>query len=141
MSPRSSVLGSTVGGRATCPAGVTVTITAAHNARFGSACIVCLLRRRCTTAKDGRVLHLHPHHTLLAAARQFARSEDFDTVYRQHRPMAERTIAWLVRGANRELRYRGVARNTLWWSHRCAAINLQRLLSLSLTWNQRWAIA
>lgn len=55
--------------------------------------------------------------------------------------MIERTIAWLVRGTNRPLRYRGLDRNKIWWSHRCAAINLQRLVSLGLTHRSAWAIA
>ena len=54
--------------------------------------------------------------------------------------MIERTIAWLVRGTNRHLRYRGVERNQLWWSTRCAAINLARLVNLGLTHtNGTWA--
>lgn len=47
--------------------------------------------------------------------------------------MIERTIAWLVRGTNRPHRYRGLDRNQLWWSHRCAAIDLQCLVGLGLT--------
>ena len=62
--------------------------------------------------------------------------------YRQHRPMVERSIAWLVRGTNRRLRYRGTERNRLWLGHRVAAINLQRLINLGLTHSaQGWAIA
>jgi hypothetical protein len=117
-----------------------VTITPRRNARFGANCATCPLRQRCTTATDSRVISLHPHHDLLAAARVFARTDDFEATYRQHRPMVERTIAWLTRGTNRRLRYRGVERNQLWWSHRCAAINLQRLTNLGLTWNNRWAV-
>jgi IS5 family transposase len=127
-------------GIATCPAGITVTITPARAARFGRRCADCQLRPRCTTATDGRIIHLHPHHGLLAAARAQARTDEFQTIYRRHRPMIERTIAWLVRGARR-LPYRGVNRNRLWWSHRCAAINLQRLVNLGLTHHDTWAIA
>ena len=126
----------------TCPAGVTVHITAARAARFGANCATCGLRSLCTTAKDGRVLVLHPHHDLLAAARAFATTDDFDTTYRRWRPMVERSLAWLVRGTNRRLRYRGIERNRIWWSLRCAAINLQRLITLGLTRNpSTWAIA
>jgi len=46
--------------------------------------------------------------------------------------MIERTIAWLVRGQNRKLRYRGIERNALWLSHRAAAVNLMRLVNLGL---------
>ena len=52
--------------------------------------------------------------------------------------MIERTIAWLVRNNHRRLRHRGVERNRLAWSHRCAAINLQRLLALGLGHDGRW---
>jgi hypothetical protein len=45
--------------------------------------------------------------------------------------MIERTIARLVRGPNRKLRYRGIERNRLWLSHRAAAVNLKRLLGLA----------
>jgi hypothetical protein len=123
---------------ATCPAGVTVTITPARNARFGAHCARCALRRHCTTAKTGRILHLHPHHDLLTAARVFADTDAFEKAYRTHRPMVERTIAWLVRGPNRRLRYRGVNNNRLWWAHRCAAVNLHRLLNLGLRWDNGW---
>ncbi len=63
-------------------------------------------------------------------------------VYRQHRPMVERTIAWLVRGGARKVRYRGVARNDQWLHHRTAALNLRRMLTLGLTRSASgWAIA
>ena len=126
-----------------CPAGVAVRLTAKGRADFGAHCAACPLRRRCTNARDGRVIVLHPHHRLLAAARAQAATEAFDAVYRRWRPMVERSLAWLTRGANRKLRYLGVERNQLWWSHRCAAVNLQRLLALGLVVGEDggWAIA
>jgi hypothetical protein len=45
--------------------------------------------------------------------------------------MVERSIAWLVRGARR-LPYIGLQRNKLWLTHRCAAVNLKRLIVLGL---------
>lgn len=128
-------------GCATCPSGVTVHITRARHANFGTNCATCPLRHRCTTAIHGRALRLHPHHDLLAHARTFAKTDDFDATYRQHRPMVERSLAWLVRGPNRRLRYRGTTPNRIWWSLRCAAINLQRSITLGLTWNNGWVIA
>lgn len=126
----------------TCPAGVVVPLSDARRARFAPHCRTCPLRRRCTTAKAGRVIVFHPHHRLLAAARAQAHSEAFDDTYRRWRPMVERTIAWLTRGTNRRLRYLGVERNRLWWSHRCAAVNLQRLVKLGLVrLDGAWAIA
>ena len=125
----------------TCPEHVTVAITASNSARFGSHCHSCPVRSRCTNAKAGRVIVLHPHHDLLAAARQQADTDAFDEIYRQQRPMIERTIAWLVKDNNRRLRYRGTDANRLGWSHRCAAVNLKRLLALGLTHNRGWTIA
>jgi hypothetical protein len=107
----------------TCPENITVALTVSGTARFGSNCATCPVRARCTTATRGRVVRLHSHHDLLAAARRQAGTADFDTVYRQHRPMIERTIAWLVKDNHRWLRYRGIEANRLGWSHRCAAIN------------------
>jgi IS5 family transposase len=129
-------------GTVTCPAGITVQITTRRHARFGRHCHDCAQRPRCTTATRGRVITLHRHHGLLAAARAFAATDAFTDPYRQHRPMVERSIAWLVRGANRRLRYRGTGRNRLWLTHRVAAINLQRLVNLGLTHRpDGWAIA
>lgn len=125
----------------TCPEEITVAISPKGSARFGGHCKTCPVRSRCTTATGGRVIALHPHHSLLAAARAQADTDAFDAVYRQHRPMIERTIAWLVRDNHRRLRYRGIKRNQLGWSHRCAAINLKRLLALGLTHDNGWTIA
>jgi hypothetical protein len=127
-------------GSVTCPAGITVTITPARVAYFKRHCNNCKLRHRCTTATGGRTITLHPHHDLLAAARAHANTDAFHTSYRQHRPMIERSIAWLVRRCRR-LRYRGTDRNRLWLAHRCAAINLQRLVNLGLTHHDTWTIA
>jgi IS5 family transposase len=127
-------------GTVTCPEDITVTISAKRSARFGAHCATCPVRSRCTNAKNGRVIVLNTHHTMLAAARRQADTDDFDTTYRQHRPMIERTIAWLVRDNHRRLRYRGIKRNQLGWAHRCAAINLKRLLTLGLTHDHGWTI-
>jgi IS5 family transposase len=125
----------------TCPEDITVTITPRGTARFGAHCTDCPVRKRCTTARAGRVIKVHPHHALLAAARVFADTDTFDDTYRQHRPMIERTIAWLVKDHWRRLRYRGIDANRLGWSHRCAAVNLKRLLALGLTHhNGTWTI-
>jgi hypothetical protein len=122
-------------GTVTCPNGVTRRITAARNVVFGVACRSCPLRGRCTTANHGRSLSIHPHHTLLRQARHaWATDEDLRATYRQHRPMVERSIAWLIgpKGRCRQLRYHGVDANN-WWLHtRMAALNLRRLLNLGL---------
>jgi IS5 family transposase len=117
----------------TCPAGHTITIAAKGSATFGVRCRGCPLRDRCTTAKDGRILHIGEHDSELVEARRAWRDGDFTTDYRQWRPMVERSIAWLVARGHRRVRYRGIERNQLGLSHRVAAINLRRLVNLGLT--------
>jgi hypothetical protein len=56
--------------------------------------------------------------------------------------MVERSIAWLVAGGNRKVRYRGITKNHAWLQTRTAALNLRRLLNLGLTRHDgSWAIA
>ncbi|MFK5634928.1 IS1182 family transposase [Ornithinimicrobium sp. LYQ103] len=125
----------------TCPAGTTRTVSPKGNATFGAACTGCPLRARCTTAKDGRTITLGEHHHLQREHRRRAQDPDFQAVYRQHRPMVERSIAWLTRGARR-VPYRGVTKNDAWLHHRAAGLNLRRLLRLGLTLQDgTWAIA
>jgi IS5 family transposase len=125
----------------TCPAGATRDITRAGNAIFKTACRGCALRERCTNSATGKTLHLRPHDALQRAARASARNTDWLNEYRQHRPMVERSIAWLTRG-NRKVRYRGVAKNDHWLHHRTAALNLRRLINLGLDrTGNTWAIA
>ena len=101
----------------------------------------CPLRRRCTTAKQGRTIHLHPHEDELRAARR-AITRSFQESYRRWRPMVERSIAWLVADSCRRVPYRGIKRNDLWWSVRVAAVNLRRLLAFGLARrDQSWVLA
>lgn len=124
----------------TCPNGITRPVPPKRKAAFGAACQDCPLRARCTTSAQGRKLHVHPHEKLLRAARRQAETPEFQQVYRQHRPMVERSIAWLVRGNNRKVRYRGTTKNDHWLHLRVAALNLRRLLTLGLTHrNGTWA--
>jgi hypothetical protein len=51
-------------GTATCPHGITRPISRARAVTFGATCRGCPLRQRCTSAADGRILHLHPHDSL-----------------------------------------------------------------------------
>jgi hypothetical protein len=119
-------------GTVACPAGYQTHITASGQASFGERCARCPLRERCTTAAQGRTLHVHPHEDELRAARRRATTRAFVDSYRTWRPMVERSIAWLVADGCRRLRYRGIDRNHIWLSVRMAAINLRRLLALGL---------
>ena len=131
----------TTAGTVTCPNGISVPINPRRGATFGAKCRGCPHRTRCTTRAAGRVMTIHPHHDLLATARRQARTEEFQVPYRQHRPMVERSIAWLVAKGNRRVRYRGVERNQLGLSHRVAAVNLRRLVNLGLTHDGAWTLA
>jgi Transposase DDE domain/Transposase domain (DUF772) len=129
----------------TCPNNITRPITPSRAVTFGTACRDCPLRERCTTSKTGRTLNLHEHDALLRQARHdWATRDDIRDLYRQHRPMVERSIAWLIgpKGRCRKLRYRGVRANDLWLHHRMAALNLRRLLKLGLVAGPTgWAIS
>jgi len=116
----------------TCPAAETVHITRTGKAVFGVRCPGCPLRSRCTTAKKGRTLTIHPHEAELVAARQRAQDPAYTESYRRWRPPVERSIAWLVTKGHRRVRYRGIARNRVGLATRAAAINLRRLINLGL---------
>jgi Transposase DDE domain/Transposase domain (DUF772) len=115
-----------------CPAGITAPITSSGRVSFARHCQGCPLRRRCTTAKGGRTIHLHPDEDELRAARRQAVTRTFQESYRRWRPMVARSLAWLVADGCRRVPYRGIERNQLWWSLRVAAVNLRRLLVLGL---------
>lgn len=117
---------------ATCPAGLTRPINAKGRVSFGSSCKSCPLMQQCTTARNGKKMTIHPHDRLRREHRARATDPEFQAVYRQHRPMVERSIAWMTRGARR-VPYRGVVKNNAWWLTRAAGINLKRLLNLGLT--------
>ncbi len=128
-------------GTATCPAGVTRRISRTRIVTFGAACRGCPLAAQCTTAARGRSLHLHEHDALQRKHRQRAKDQQWQAIYRQHRPMVERSIAWLVRGGNRKVRYRGIDKNDQWLHHRLAGLNLRRLLNMGLVQQQgTWAL-
>jgi hypothetical protein len=116
-----------------CPAAATATITASGQASFACWCQRCPLRGRCTTARRGHTIRIHPHEDELRAARRRATTRSFQQSYRRWRPIVERSIAWLVADGCRRVPYRGIGRNDLWWSLRVAAVNLRRLLALGLT--------
>lgn len=125
----------------TCPAGHKLALSPAGNAGFGSRCDTCPLRGRCTTAKRGKAIHVREHDDELVFARRSWRDPIVLDHYRQHRPMVERTIAWLVTRGHRKVRYRGVDRNQQWLATRLAALNLRRLVNLGLDHNSTgWAI-
>jgi len=129
----------------TCPNGLTRPVTPSRNVTFGAACRHCPLRRRCTTAKSGRTLILHPHDDLLRQARRdWAADPQLQDDYRRYRPNVERVISQIAsRGGRRlKLRYRGTANNNAWLKRRTAALNLRNLIGRGLTRRDGgWALA
>lgn len=126
----------------TCPEGVTVSIHHGGNATFGVRCRDCPSRHRCTSAAKGKTFTVGEHDQLLADARADWRDGTGVDDYRQHRPMVERSIAWLVANNHRRVRYRGIERNRIGLATRVAVINLRRLLNLGLHHGPAgWAIA
>ncbi len=75
----------------TCPAGVTRRVTASSAVIFGAACRGFPLRPRCSTAKAGRIVHLHENDGLLRAA--WAGGPALRRDYGARRPHIERAIA------------------------------------------------
>ena len=128
-------------GTMTCPAGVTRPISPKGNVTFGVACRGCPLAQRCTTSASGRSIAVHRYDLLMREHRLRATDPTFQQDYRRHRPMVERSIAWLTRGARR-VPYRGIVKNNNWIHHRAAALNLRRLLAMGLTVTDgAWALA
>lgn len=117
----------------TCPNAITTHISRTGIATFGAKCRDCPVRSRCTSAVDGKTLLVSEHDQHLAKNRQRWRTDtELIADYRQHRPMVERTIAWLVTNGHRRLRHRGVDRNRIAFSTRAAVVNLKRLINLGL---------
>jgi len=125
----------------TCPAGQTRKISTKGNVTFGVICSSCPLAAQCTQSARGRRMTIGVHDQIKRTHRTNAKDPDFQDVYRQHRPMVERSIAWMTRDARR-VPYRGVVKNNAWWATRAAGINLKRLLNLGLVLeNGTWATA
>ena len=126
-------------GTVTCPAGHAARLSPSGVAKFAPHCGPCPLRSRCTTAR-ARSFTVGPNDAELVTARAAWRDPELTTIYRRHRPMAERSISWLVAKNNRRLRYRGVERNEAWLKVRVAALNLRRLLALGLVYDGTWVL-
>jgi hypothetical protein len=126
--------------RVTCPAGHVARLPLSGVAKFAPHCSSCPLQARCTNAK-ARTFSVGPNDAELVAARAAWHGPELTASYRQHRPMAERSISWLVAKGNRRLRYRGVERNDAWLHLRAAALNLRRLLALGLAHDGTWVLA
>jgi hypothetical protein len=118
-------------------------MTRTRTVTFGAACASCPLRAKCTTAKDGRSMTIHPHEQLLREAGAQARTPEFKQAY-PTRSAIERIISWTAtqNGRRIRLRYAGTTKNDAWLHTRCAAINLRTLLRHGLTRrDSAWTLA
>ncbi len=134
----------TEAGTLTCPNSVTRPINRTGQVNFGVACRGCPLRDRCTRSATGKTMRVREHDALQRAHRARAADPEFQARYRQHRPMVERSLAWITRGNRRPAlpRHRGTAKNHAWLHLRVSAINLRRLLTLGLLrTDSGWALA
>lgn len=133
-------------GLATCPAGHTTHAVQVRD-RQGRAvkrfqfpaehCHSCSLRERCTTAKKGRSITLHYHEELLAAARAYNATAEFQHRYRK-RSVVERKLAELLwRHGLRYGRYIGTQKIKLQALWTAAVVNLKRLGKLVPEYFQR----
>ena len=127
----------TAAGTVTCPAEHTVALRPAGGdrgvARFGAHCDACPLRGRCTTSTAGRTITVDRFEDRRQANKARWAQGATRASYRRHRPMVERSIAWLTRGKARRVPYRGAAANNQWLATRAAAVNLTRLTNLGVT--------
>jgi len=133
-------------GEVTCPAGATVAIRfctgAAGIASFGDLCASCPLAARCTTAKTGRTITIHPHEQVLQKHKAEQQQEEWQQQYTGTRPKVERKIAHFVHKpwGGRRARMRGAARVLGDVVTRAAVANLARLDVLGVHWNgTAWA--
>lgn len=122
----------------TCPAGLLVQIRKSADggglASFGVACGSCAMRARCTDAKDGRSIRIHPQEATLQRTRKHQSSPAWKARYRATRPKVERKLAHLMfrRHGGRRARVRGCQRIRQDFALLSAAQNLRRLASLGV---------
>jgi hypothetical protein len=120
----------------TCPQGIVVQLRfnkeGAGHAEFGASCKVCPLKSQCTTAKNGRTVHVHPKHEVLDQARTRQRNPAWKRDYRKTRPKVERKIAHLMRRkrGGRRARMRGTLRVRHDFALLAASVNLTRIANL-----------
>jgi hypothetical protein len=135
-------------GTVTCPQGVLVKIRrsadGAGGAFFGVACRDCPLRARCTDAKEGRVIRLHPKEATLQRERRRQKAPQWKARYRATRPKVERKLAHMMvrRHGGRRARVRGCERVDHDFALLGAAVNLKRLAGLGVRFQpgQGWTL-
>jgi len=124
-------------GRVTCPAGHSVKIRwnkegGGGVAGFGVACRICPLRAACTTASNGRKVHIDRYEADLQKERQRQLDPTWKADYQATRPKVERHFQHLTRHGNRRARVRGQTRVAADFTMLAAALNLARLAILGV---------
>ena len=126
-----------------CPAGVLVQIRkqgdGSGRAAFAASCVSCAQRPKCTDAKAGRVISVHPREATLQRSRAAQSGATWKTQYRSTRPKVERKLAHLVfrRHGGRRARMRGCERNRHDFALLAAAHNHKRLSTLGVRYDGR----
>lgn len=115
----------------TCPAGQRVPIPVGASAvHFPAAtCQACAQRARCTTARGGRSVTLHPQEALLQDLRAAQQRPDGRAILRT-RVQVEHTLARIQAVQGGRARYKGLRKNTLDLRRTAAVTNLQRTARL-----------
>jgi Transposase DDE domain/Transposase domain (DUF772) len=132
----------------TCPAGVLVQIRKRGDgsgfAAFAASCATCAQRSKCTDAKAGRAIRVHPKEATLQRSRAHQSAATWKEKYRSTRPKIERKLAHLVfrRHGGRRARMRGCERNRYDFALLAAAHNLKRLSKLGVRFDGKtWMTA
>jgi len=106
---------------------------AVHIQFAAKTCAACPLRAQCTTAKDGRSLHLSEHFERVQAHRALAQTPEYRARLRR-RAGIEATLSELVRQHGfRRHRYRGEGKRPFENLLKGAACNLKRLARALVT--------
>ncbi len=128
---------------AKCPAGNTTMISPKGRASFERYCNSCPLKERCTRSKRGRVLTVDSNYLINREARQHFKDPGIKKDYDSNRPTVERIHAQMKRKMNSsKVRYRGIAKNAMYYSAIAATWNLRVLLRNGLRYiDANWVLA
>lgn len=120
-------------GEVVCPAGHAAELVSTDKDGgkvygFGALCADCALRSACTSAKQGRTIHLHAQEAILQAARAYQASEEGKAELRD-RVVAEHRLARMGQLGMGQARYKGRKKT------RFQMFMLATIANLRWTWN------
>lgn len=116
------------GRHVTCPAGKTVSFSLKDGrAQFGAKrCAPCPKREKCTTAKHGRTLVVHPQEQLLRKLREGIQTDAGRQLLRR-RVSVEHRLARIGGRQGQQARYKGQRKNTFDLRRNAAVTNLMEV--------------